>query len=151
MVQTNLMSSHTNPTSLRKTLPQMPKSTRQHSKNALWLRREKTVRSWRVTQIRLNKSPQAIVIRRFPTTSELRLHIWQNMSGQEFSGHELYRLGAPSRQTTRIAGACWQIPSMNAPVLVDLEGETDPLQIAIKELNQKKIPLIVRRYLPDGW
>jgi len=41
--------------------------------------------------------------------------------------------------------------SMNAPVLVDLEGETDPLQIAIKELNQKKIPLVVRRYLPDGW
>lgn len=41
--------------------------------------------------------------------------------------------------------------SMNAPVLVDLEGETDPLQIAIKELTQKKIPLVVRRYLPDGW
>ena len=41
--------------------------------------------------------------------------------------------------------------SMNAPVLVDLEGETDPLQIAMKELNQKKIPLIIRRYLPEGW
>lgn len=41
--------------------------------------------------------------------------------------------------------------SMNAPVLVDVEGETDPLQIAIKELNAKKIPLVVRRYLPDGW
>lgn len=41
-------------------------------------------------------------------------------------------------------------PSLNAPVLVDLEGETDPLQIAIKELREKKIPLIVRRYLPDG-
>ncbi|RPA87006.1 subunit common to RNA polymerase I [Ascobolus immersus RN42] len=40
--------------------------------------------------------------------------------------------------------------SMNAPVLVDLEGETDPLQIALKELAQKKIPLVVRRYLPDG-
>lgn len=40
---------------------------------------------------------------------------------------------------------------MNAPVLVDLEGETDPLQIALKEFAQKKIPLIVRRYLPDGW
>jgi DNA-directed RNA polymerases I, II, and III subunit RPABC2 len=52
---------------------------------------------------------------------------------------------------------------MNAPVLVDLEGETDPLQIANKELSQKKIPLIIRRYfiprlewvlilryLPDG-
>lgn len=40
--------------------------------------------------------------------------------------------------------------SMNAPVLVDLEGETDPLQIALKELAQKKIPLVVRRFLPDG-
>ena len=40
---------------------------------------------------------------------------------------------------------------MNAPVLVDLEGETDQLQIAIKELREKKIPLVVRRYLPDGW
>jgi len=40
--------------------------------------------------------------------------------------------------------------SMNAPILVDQEGETDPLQIAIKELRDKKIPLIVRRYMPDG-
>jgi len=41
--------------------------------------------------------------------------------------------------------------SMNAPVLVDIEGETDPLMLALKELNQKKIPLVVRRYLPDGF
>lgn len=40
--------------------------------------------------------------------------------------------------------------SLNAPVLVDIEGETDPLQIAQKELSQRKIPLVVRRYLPDG-
>ncbi|KAL8759071.1 MAG: hypothetical protein Q9199_001025 [Rusavskia elegans] len=33
--------------------------------------------------------------------------------------------------------------SMNAPVLVDIEGATDPLQIAIKELKEKKIPLVV--------
>ena len=39
---------------------------------------------------------------------------------------------------------------MNAPVLVDLEGETDPLVIALKELNERKIPLVVRRYMPDG-
>jgi DNA-directed RNA polymerases I, II, and III subunit RPABC2 len=39
---------------------------------------------------------------------------------------------------------------MNAPVLVPLEGESDPLLIAMKELSHKKIPLIVRRYLPDG-
>ncbi|RDX51019.1 RNA polymerase Rpb6 [Lentinus brumalis] len=40
--------------------------------------------------------------------------------------------------------------SMNAPVLVPLDGETDALQIAIKELSQRKIPLVIRRYLPDG-
>jgi len=39
---------------------------------------------------------------------------------------------------------------MNAPVLVEVEGETDALQIALKELSQKKIPLVVRRFLPDG-
>lgn len=39
---------------------------------------------------------------------------------------------------------------MNAPIMVELEGETDPLQIAMKELREKKIPLIIRRYLPDG-
>ena len=40
--------------------------------------------------------------------------------------------------------------SMNAPVMVDTEGEIDPLKIAEKELRQKKLPLTVRRYLPDG-
>jgi hypothetical protein len=41
--------------------------------------------------------------------------------------------------------------SGNAPVLIDVEGMTDPLQIAAKELQEKKIPLVVRRYLPDGF
>ncbi|ORY91225.1 RNA polymerase, subunit omega/K/RPB6 [Syncephalastrum racemosum] len=40
--------------------------------------------------------------------------------------------------------------SLNAPVMVDLDGESDPLVIAMKELREKKIPLIVRRFLPDG-
>ncbi|KAK4685030.1 DNA-directed RNA polymerases I, II, and III subunit RPABC2, partial [Tremellales sp. Uapishka_1] len=40
--------------------------------------------------------------------------------------------------------------SMNAPVLVPVEGETDPLEIALKELAVKKIPLVIRRYLPDN-
>lgn len=40
--------------------------------------------------------------------------------------------------------------SMCAPVMVELEGETDPLQIAMKELKAGKIPIIIRRYLPDG-
>lgn len=53
-----------------------------------------------------------------------------------------------TRQRERVVAN--RINSMNAPALVDLEGETDPLQIAIKEMREKKIPLIVRRYLPDG-
>ncbi|KAG1662893.1 DNA-directed RNA polymerases I, II, and III subunit RPABC2 [Nymphon striatum] len=40
--------------------------------------------------------------------------------------------------------------AMCAPVMVELEGEIDPLQIATKELKARKIPIIIRRYLPDG-
>lgn len=40
--------------------------------------------------------------------------------------------------------------SMNAPVMVDTGDETDPLEIAMKELREKKIPFTIRRYLPDG-
>lgn len=40
--------------------------------------------------------------------------------------------------------------SMNAPIMVDLSGETDPLDIARKELREKKIPMLIRRYLPDN-
>jgi DNA-directed RNA polymerases I, II, and III subunit RPABC2 len=40
--------------------------------------------------------------------------------------------------------------SMNAPVMVDIGAETDPLKIAMKELRERKIPMIIRRYLPDG-
>jgi len=39
---------------------------------------------------------------------------------------------------------------MNAPPMVEVGDETDPLKIAEKELAAKLIPLIVRRYLPDG-
>lgn len=40
---------------------------------------------------------------------------------------------------------------MNAPVLVQLDqSDYDPLEIAKKELAQKKIPLTIRRFLPDG-
>jgi len=34
--------------------------------------------------------------------------------------------------------------SMNAPVMVDIEGEIDPLKIAEKELREKKVPMVVR-------
>ncbi|KAI1640977.1 RNA polymerase Rpb6 [Biscogniauxia mediterranea] len=59
--------------------------------------------------------------------------------------HKDKKIPNEERSTTKY------MTNMNAPVLVDLEGESDPLQIAIKELQQKKIPLIVRRYMPDGY
>mmetsp|Transcript_9476 Transcript_9476/g.16587 ORF Transcript_9476/g.16587 Transcript_9476/m.16587 type:complete len:128 (+) Transcript_9476:76-459(+) len=40
--------------------------------------------------------------------------------------------------------------SMNAPVMVEIGDETDPLRIAQKELQARKIPIVIRRYLPDG-
>ena len=75
-------------------------------------------------------------------------------------------------ERARILGTRALQISMNAPVLVQLEGETDPLDIANKELKvialkpppsgcapcltlfvfsqRGKIPLMVRRYMPDG-
>ncbi|KAG7562539.1 hypothetical protein FFLO_02013 [Filobasidium floriforme] len=53
-------------------------------------------------------------------------------------------------ERARILGTRALQISMNAPVLVQLEGETDPLEIAKKELRFKKIPLVIRRYLPDN-
>jgi len=29
-------------------------------------------------------------------------------------------------------------------------GECDPYKLAERELNERKIPFIIRRYLPDG-
>ena len=40
--------------------------------------------------------------------------------------------------------------SFNAPVMVALEGEVDPLTIAEKELRERRVPFIIRRFLPDN-
>jgi len=53
-------------------------------------------------------------------------------------------------ERTRIIGTRALQLSLNAPVLIDLKGETDPLKIAKRELQEKKIPIIVRRHLPNG-
>ncbi len=40
--------------------------------------------------------------------------------------------------------------SLGAPPMVKVEGMTDVMDIAEKELMEYKIPLIVKRKLPDG-
>lgn len=68
-------------------------------------------------------------------------------------------IGRSQRMTTRyltkyekarILGARALQLSLNAPPMVELDGETDPLKIASKELYERKIPLLIRRFLPDG-
>ncbi|KAF2691555.1 RNA polymerase Rpb6 [Lentithecium fluviatile CBS 122367] len=54
-------------------------------------------------------------------------------------------------EKARILGTRALQISGNAPVLIDVGTMTDPLEIAGKELKEKKIPLVVRRYLPDGF
>eukprot|EP00658_Telonema_sp_P-2_P083737 TRINITY_DN9146_c0_g1_i5.p1 TRINITY_DN9146_c0_g1~~TRINITY_DN9146_c0_g1_i5.p1 ORF type:complete len:144 (+),score=55.07 TRINITY_DN9146_c0_g1_i5:156-587(+) len=53
-------------------------------------------------------------------------------------------------ERARILGTRALQISMGAPVMVELKGQTDPLDIANMELKKKKIPLMVRRYLPNG-
>jgi DNA-directed RNA polymerase I, II, and III subunit RPABC2 len=53
-------------------------------------------------------------------------------------------------EKARILGARALQISMGAPVMVDLTEETDSLDIASKELKNRKIPITIRRYLPDG-
>lgn len=38
----------------------------------------------------------------------------------------------------------------DAPIFVDVDGETSSYEIALKELMEKKIPLTVERILPNG-
>ena len=54
-------------------------------------------------------------------------------------------------EKARVLGARALQISKNAPVMVNLDpGEWDPLKIAEKELLAKKIPFIIRRYLPNN-
>lgn len=53
-------------------------------------------------------------------------------------------------ERARILGTRALQLSLGAPPMVDLSGETDPLMIAKKELQEKKVPITIRRFLPDG-
>ena len=53
-------------------------------------------------------------------------------------------------EKARLLGTRASQISMNAPVMVETDGLTDPLKIAMKEFQERKIPLIIRRYLPNG-
>ncbi len=54
-------------------------------------------------------------------------------------------------ELARILGTRALQISMGADIMIDLDvDEVEPLDIAMKELLCKKMPLKIRRYLPDG-
>lgn len=83
-----------------------------------------------------------------------------NVEGEAVGQRQIKVENLPEKITTRfltkyekarIIGARALQISKNAPVMVDIEpGEWDPIKIAEKELIERKIPFIIRRYLPDG-
>lgn len=53
-------------------------------------------------------------------------------------------------ERARILGTRALQISKNAPLMVDPGDESDPYRLAEIELSERKVPFIVRRYLPDG-
>lgn len=82
----------------------------------------------------------------------------QDGQGQEAAGPKgpipkSKRLSTPymtKYEKARVLGTRALQLSMNAPTLADVGAETDPLQIALAELREGKVPLMVRRFMPDG-
>ncbi len=53
-------------------------------------------------------------------------------------------------EKARIVGARALQISMGAPILVDADEKTNPIDIALKELGAGILPITIRRTLPDG-
>lgn len=53
-------------------------------------------------------------------------------------------------EKARIVGARALQISMGAPILVDAEENTNPIDIAVSELDACILPITIRRTLPDG-
>ncbi|XP_015791580.1 DNA-directed RNA polymerases I, II, and III subunit RPABC2 [Tetranychus urticae] len=74
-------------------------------------------------------------------------------TGTETGRQNINRVTTPyltKYERARVIGTRALQIAMCAPIMVELDGETDPLDIALKELKARKIPIIIRRYLPDG-
>ncbi len=53
-------------------------------------------------------------------------------------------------EKARIVGARALQISMGAPILVDAAENTNPIDIALSELDANILPITIRRTLPDG-
>ena len=53
-------------------------------------------------------------------------------------------------ERARILGVRALQISMNAPIFIPTNGESDPLILAINEYNAGKTPIVIKRVFPDG-
>ena len=53
-------------------------------------------------------------------------------------------------EKSRIIGIRAQQLSQNMPALVDISDCTTPIEIALKELKEGRLPFIIRREMPNG-
>jgi len=53
-------------------------------------------------------------------------------------------------ERARILGVRALQISMNAPIFIPANGESDPLILAINEYNAGKTPIVIKRVFPDG-
>ena len=67
---------------------------------------------------------------------------------------ENVRIGPPKLtrfERARIVGARALQVSLGAPILIEIPLEVkDPIDIAIKELDEQALPITIRRTLPNG-
>ena len=68
--------------------------------------------------------------------------------------HNQIRIGPPKItrfEKARIVGARALQISMGAPILIEASGKiTNPIDLALKEIEAKLLPITIRRRLPDG-
>lgn len=53
-------------------------------------------------------------------------------------------------EKTRVISIRAQQIAEGAPPLVDVENLRDPIEIALKELSERKLPFLIERRMPDG-
>ena len=75
----------------------------------------------------------------------------QNQFNQnQFNQTQITRPKLTRFERCRVVGARATQLAMGAEPLINTNGKTDPLDIAEMELTANKIPMIIRRYLPNG-
>ncbi|MHA1835324.1 MAG: DNA-directed RNA polymerase subunit K [Candidatus Odinarchaeia archaeon] len=76
----------------------------------------------------------------------------ENIKKKSLKGFEV-KIGPPiltRYERSRIIGARALQISMGAPILIDYKGKVDPIKVAEQELEQKILPIMVRRETPSG-